>query len=134
MGALTDTLENKVLDHLLGGPDYVRPATVYITLVTANGSDSTAGTEVSGNAFARAAVTNNATNFPAAAAGLKSNGTAISFPTPTPAGWGTVVGVEVWDAASAGTRIAYGALTASKTINAGDPVSFPIGDLDLTLD
>ena len=26
----SDFLENKVLDHVLGGPDYARPATVYV--------------------------------------------------------------------------------------------------------
>ena len=130
----TDALENAILDHVLGGGDYTREATIYVALVTANGSDSAPGTEVSGNAYARVAATNNSTNFPAASGGAKSNGTAISFPTPTPSGWGTVVGVELWSASSGGTRIAWGALTSSKTINAGDPVSFPIGDLDFTLD
>ena len=69
MAGFTDTLENKILDHVLGGGDYTREATVYITLVTANGTDSAAGTEVSGNAYARVAVTNNATNFRAASGG-----------------------------------------------------------------
>lgn len=41
--------------------------------------------------------------------------------------------VEVWDSAGTPLRIAGKALTTSKTINNGDPVSFPIGNLDFDL-
>ena len=79
MAGKSDYLENKVLDHVLGGGDYTRPATVYIGLYTATPSDSGGGTEVAGNGYDRADVTNNATNFPASSGGAKSNGTAITF-------------------------------------------------------
>lgn len=130
----SDYLENKMLDHELGGPDYVRPATVYVGLFTAAPGDAGGGTEVNGNAYARVAVTNNATNFPAAAAGAKSNGVALNFPTPTPAGWGLIVAVGIFDAASAGNLLKWGDLAANKNVNAGDPVSFPVGELDFTRD
>lgn len=130
----SDYLENKLLDHVLGGPDYTRPATVYVALFTVAPTDAGGGTEVTSNAYARVAVTNNATNFPAASGGAKSNGTVISFPTPTPGGWGTVVAVGIYDASSGGNLLKWGDLAAAKAINAGDPVSFPIGDLDFTHD
>jgi len=137
----SDYLELKLLDGVLGGPDFVRPGTVYIALYTAAPSDSGGGTEVSTGVwtnYARVAVTNNATNFPAASGtspALKSNGVAISFGTAAITGGPPVVThVAIMDAASGGNQLKWGVLTSSKTINNGDPVSFPIGDLDVTHD
>lgn len=127
-------LENEVLDHVLGGADYTRPATVYVALHTADPGETGATGEVSGNAYARVAVTNNVTNWPAASNGAKSNGTAINFPTPTPSGWGTVTHWSIWDAVSGGNCLFVGALSASKTINADDGVSFGAGTLTISAD
>jgi hypothetical protein len=131
-GSFSDYLENKVLDHVLGGGDYTRPGTVYVALYTAAPSDSGGGTEVSGGGYARVAVTNNTTNFPAASGGAKSNGTVIQFPTAT-ASWGTVVAVGIFDAASAGNLLAWADLTTSKTVGSGDTASFAVGGLSITL-
>lgn len=126
-------LENALLDHMLGGPDYTRPATVYFALYTTGPTDAGGGTEVSGGNYSRVAVTNNATNFPAASGGSKSNGTAIIFPTPS-GSWGTVTHWGVFDASSGGNLLRYGALTVTKTVDPGDQVSFPPGDLVCTED
>jgi hypothetical protein len=114
----SDYMENKALDGRYGGPDFVRPATVYVGLFTATPSDAGGGTEVSGGAYARVAVTNNSTNFPAAASGSKSNGTAITFPTLT-ANAGTAVAFGTFDASTAGNLMDWGALLgAEKTFTA----------------
>lgn len=126
-------LEDLILDHVLGGGDYARPASVYIALFTAAPTDAGGGTEVSGGSYARAAVTNNATNFPAAAAGVKSNGVAIVFAQAS-ASWGNVVAFGVFDALSAGNLLFWGTLTAAKTVQNGDTPSFPIGSLSFTED
>lgn len=135
MGSFGDYLENKVLDHVFGAAVYTAPATVYVALYTVIPTDANAsGTEVTGGSYARVAVTNNATNWPAASGGAKSNGTAVTFPAPT-AAWGTVVGFAIYDAATVGNQLAWGALTVNKTVNNGDAApSFAIGDIDLTLD
>jgi hypothetical protein len=129
----SDYLENEILDHVLGGSDYTRPATVYVAIYTATPNDAGGGTEASGGSYARAAVTNNATNWPAASGGAKSNGTAITFPTPT-AGWGTVTSFGIFDASTGGNLLYYGNLSANKTIDISDTVSFAIGALDITED
>ena len=126
-------LELEILDHILGGGDYTRPATVYISLHTADPGD-TGASETSGTDYARASVTNNATNFPAASAGAKTTGAAINFATPGSGGWGTVSHFGIWDASSGGNFLFGGALAVAKTINQGDPVSFPAGDIDITAD
>lgn len=128
----SDFLELEVLDHVFGAASYSAPGTTYIALYTAAPSDSGGGTEVTGGSYARVAVTNNATNWPAASAGAKANGTVFDFGTAS-ANWGTVVAMAILDASSGGNFLAWGDLTASKTINNGDSATFPVGDLDITL-
>ena len=132
-GSFSNFLELELLDHVFGNAAYSAPATLYVALFTATPSDSGGGTEVSGGSYARKDVTNNATNFPAAAAGAKANGTAITFVTAT-ASWGVVTQFGIFDAVTAGNLLAWGDLTASKTVDSGDTVSFAVGDLDITLD
>lgn len=132
-GSKSDFLENKLLDHVLGGVDYVRPATVFIALYTVAPSDAGGGTEVTGGSYARAAVTNNATNFPAAAGGAKANGTEITFVQAT-ANWGTVVAASIFDAVSGGNLLYHGTLTVNKAIDSGDTAKFPASSINITED
>lgn len=131
-GSFSDFLENELLDHVFGAAAYTAPGTLHIALFTAAPTDAGGGTEVTGGSYARAAVTNNATNFPAASGGAKSNGTAITFATAT-ASWGTVVAMGIFDASSGGNLLAWADLTANKTVDNGDTASFAVNDLDITL-
>lgn len=133
MSALSDYLENKLLDHVLGGTSFNDPSTLYIELYTAAPSDTGGGTPVSGGSYARASVTNNTTNFPNATNGSKSNGTEISFPTAT-ADWGTVVAIGIFDQASGGNLLFHGALSSSRNILNGDTPRFAPGVLTFSLD
>lgn len=136
MGSFSDFLENEVLDHVFGGSAYTAPTTLYFALCTVTVTDSMTGstiTEPVGNGYARVAVTANATNFPAAAAGAIANGTAITGWTASGGSWGTITDVAICDAATLGNMIGYAALTASKTVGDGDSFEFAIGDLDITL-
>jgi hypothetical protein len=85
----SNVLENLLLDEVLGGVNYSPATNVSIALYTVSPGDPGGGTEVTGGAYARVTQANNLTNWPAAAAGSKSNGVAITFPTAT-ASWGTV--------------------------------------------
>ena len=133
---MSNYLEDKVQDHVLGGGDYTRPGTVYVALCTTAPTDASTGStivEPSGGSYARVAVTNNATNFPASSGGAKSNGTAITFPTAT-GSWGTVTHFAIVDASSNGNVLWWGSLGSSKTIDTGDTASFATGQLSTTLD
>lgn len=133
MAELSNYLEDELLDHVLGGGDYTAPATLYLALATATVNDATTGTtitEPSGNNYGRDTVTNNATNFPAASAGSKSNGVEFTFPTPS-GSWGTITDMAYADAATVGNLLAYTVLNASKVINNGNTVRFAIGALTL---
>lgn len=134
MSASND-LENKILDHVLGGGDYSRLSTVYIALYTSDpGEGGSANTnEATGTSYARVSVTNNNTNFPAASSGVKTNGTDFEFPTPGSGGWGTVTHwAIVATSSSTGAILFSGALTVSKAINEGDEVVIPAGSLTIT--
>lgn len=113
-GSRSDYLEGKQSDEVLGGVAFAAPATVYVALFTAVSADGGTFTEVSGNAYARVALTNNQTNWPALAAGLKSNGVAATFPQATPAGWGEVRGWGIYDASSAGNQLYWGLLVGAE--------------------
>jgi hypothetical protein len=123
---LTDTAENLMLDWILGTGTPTRPSgTFKCRLMTANGTDTVAGTEVVGGTYTSQTVT-----FNAAASGATANVGALTF-TLMPAV--TVTAVEIWDGAGTPVRLWYGTLTAPKTTNAGDTFTIPAGDLDLTL-
>jgi hypothetical protein len=67
------------------------------------------GAAIAAAGYARLAVANNATSFPAAAGGLKSNGTDWLFPEAT-SDWGDIGGAALYDAATAGWQIIAGFL------------------------
>ena len=128
MAEFTDFMENKIIDHMLRAQAYTPPATVYVALFTSAPSDAGGGTEVSGGAYARQAVT-----LDAAAGGASSNSAAITFPQAT-ADWGTVTHLALMDALTGGNMLMHSPLDASKTVNNGDTFKFEAGDLDVTVD
>jgi hypothetical protein len=144
MAAMSDYLENKLIDQIFRAQAYTFPGTLYVALLTAAPTDAGGGTEVSGNAYARVAVTNSLANWAGtqgAGTTVASSGTTattsnngvITFPTPTGT-WGTVAAFGIYDASTAGNLLFYGTLTTSKTINTGDTVTFPAASLSIQLD
>jgi len=132
-GSFTDFLENELLDHVFGNAAYQPSGTLHVGLSTTTISDDGTGdTEPVGNNYARASVTNNATNWPAAAAGAKANGTDITF-NQASGSWGTITYFAIYDHPTGGNMLGYGDLTTSKTIVNGDTPKFSTGDLDITL-
>ena len=125
--SFTNDLETRVLQWALTNGSPARPTAWYIGLFTAAPGEAGGGTEVSGNAYIRKAVTFTVSGNTA------SNNAAIEWPTAT-GSWGTVTHVAVFDAETTGNMLAYATLTASKTISTGDVLRIPSGDLDVTLD
>ncbi len=117
-GFVNDATANAMLDAAISG-------TVYLGLYV--GDPEGAGTEVSGNNYARAAVT-----FAAAASRAKASDADATFPTPS-GSWGTVDYLAVFEADTGGTPILGGPATASKTIGSGDTVKASAGNLVLSI-
>jgi hypothetical protein len=145
MGAKSNYLENKLIDHIFRGQAYTPPATLHVALLTSAPNDAGGGTEVTGGSYARVAVTASLANFAgtqsagstvasSGTGGTTSNNGAITFPAPT-ANWGSVTHWGIYDAASGGNLLYYAALTTAKTINNGDAApSFAAGALTVQED
>lgn len=122
---LPNIIENQLLDALVGTAAYSVTTPIKLALVTANGDDASAGTEVTGGSYARQTIA-----FDAAASGSIDNNASISF-TGMPSC--TVVGIEIYDSAGSPKRLAYGALTSSRAVTSGDTVQFASGAITLSL-
>lgn len=142
MSAMSDYLENKLVDHLFRAQTFSAPANLYVGLLTAAPSDAGGGTEVSGNNYSRVTVANSLANWAgtqsagstaasSGTGGQTSNNGSITFPTPS-GNWGTVSHFGIYDAASGGNLLFWGSLTIAKTINQNDTVSFAAGSLTVT--
>lgn len=131
MAAISNYLENKLLDHVLRNTAYTAPSTVYVALFTSSASlaELEAGTltnEVTGGSYSRKTV-----SFEAAANGATQNVGDISFSNMPDV---TVGFAAVMDAATAGNVLFKGALNQAKTLDAGDTFTIAAGNLDITLD
>ena len=129
MAALSDYAEKLLLDFLMTTGTATRPTNWYVALYTAAPSDAGGGTEVSGAGYARQAVAFNAAATPG---GTTSNTADVSF-TATGGNYGTVTHLGIFDASSSGNLLWHGALTANKTVEDGDTITFTAGNIDLTM-
>ena len=125
--SFSNTYETTVLQWTFTNGAVTRPTAWYIGLFTAAPGEAGGGTEVSGGGYVRKAVTFSVSG------NLATNSAAVEFDVAT-ATWGTITHVAVFDAVTGGNQIAYAALTASKTIDTGDGLRVPAGDLDIALD
>lgn len=126
MANLVSVEANALLGASSGQAAYVNPtAPIKVALVTTTGTASAPGTEVTGGSYARQTIT-----FAAPSGGAISSNVALTY-TAMPAC--TVTGVDEWDSAGTPIRRWFGALSASKTVNAGDTFSIASGSYTKTL-
>lgn len=119
---LSNAGENKLLTL------FKDSGTLYVGLFTVAPGEDGGGTEVSGAGYARQKV-----SFGTPAGGSMSNSAALEFPTAS-ANWGTAQAWALFDAASGGTMLWYGAVTEPKELFAGDIYRVDAGNLVLTMD
>lgn len=120
MANLVTVEADAILDATSGESAYTAPTTpIKVALNTAVGSATAAGTEVTGGSYARQTIT-----FSAAASGSITSNVTLTY-TSMPAC--TVTSIDEWDSAATPVRRWWGALTASKTVNAGDTFSIASG-------
>lgn len=127
MAAISVYLSNIILNEVLRGVDYTPPASAYLALYTDDPTANDIGTEVSGGGYARQIVT-----FSNASGGQIVNDVDIVFPQAT-ASWGTITHIGIRDASTGGNLLFYGPLDISKTIDSGDQLKIPAGELTITL-
>jgi hypothetical protein len=123
-GGWSAALANAALDHFFGGPDWTPAATLWFGLGTSVG-------EIAGSGYARVAIANNLTSFPAASGGQKATAVDVSFGPATAADWVTATRFRIYDASTAGTllleqdldsALVSPALAETATLDAGQVV------------
>ena len=131
-----------VAQHLLGGlvgDDRVAgaPATFYValssTMPTMTGGVISGVTEPAAGGYARVAVANTSANWTATGRSV-SNTADISFPEVTAAYAASPAYYVVYDAATAGTALFWGALTAPVSPTTGDTPILVAGTVTLTVE
>lgn len=129
MGAATDSFEADIINYFLRNQVVTQPTTIYLALSsTVPIEDGSNFTELSGNGYARVAIT-----LGAPSAGVTSNTAAVTFGPATGSNWTTVVAVGVFFASSGGTAKLFKQVS-SKTVNVGNSLTWGIGDLAFTVD
>ena len=127
MAAMSNYLENALINATLRNTTYTSPSVVYAGLFTSDPTDAGSGTEVSGGSYARKSAT-----FGAPSDGVSTISSAIEFDQAT-GSWGTVTHFGIYDASTSGNLLYHGALTASKAIDTGDVFKFATSALTVTL-
>ena len=126
MSSFSDYLENAVLNYVFRNTGTPTSTNVYLALYTATPSDTGGGTEVTGSGYAR-----QLTAFDASSGGAITNTAAESF-TASGGSFGTVTAIGIFDALTGGNLLAWDGIT-SATVADGDTLTFPIGDVDISL-
>jgi len=150
MAAMSNYLENKLIDQIFRAQAYTFPSTLYIALFTSATTltDAGGGTEVSttGTNYARYSLacslsawagTSVSTGGLASAGtdGTTSNANTITFNAPGSTAWGTIQYFAIYDASTGGNMLIYGQLTTNKTVNANDAApAFAANALSITID
>jgi len=119
---ISNWLSAQFLNSALRGAAFTPPSTVYIALYTSDPTAADTGTEVSGGAYARQAITFAAPSLEAGKQTVK-NAADVEFPVAT-ADWGLVTHIGLRTAAMGGNLMWFKALDNPRTIQSGDRPKF----------
>lgn len=131
MSSFSDYTENLVLNYVFTTNSVTRPTAWFVGLFTAAPSDTGGGTEVSGNGYARKAT--GTLSVSGTSPTNCTNSAAIEFAAASGGNWGTITHIAIFSASTAGNMLGWAQLTTARTINNGDVLRIPAGDLDITL-
>lgn len=123
--SIANFLETKLVDLVFNATSYAGQSTVYVKLHTGDpGEDCTAN---AAGETTRQAATFGAASGPTVTSDADITWTGVSTSE-------TYSHASLWDDATAGNPLWYGALTTPKAVNAGDTFTIPTGDLTVSLD
>lgn len=122
-------LETAVLEHFIGGSATSSPSNVYLAILSAASTDSV--TEIAGSNYSATDANGSVSSgsrpeivFGTASSGQIQGPTSdIEYNNSSGTGF-TVTGFGVYDAATSGNLLYWGALSSSKTIANGDTIRF----------
>lgn len=141
MGAMSNYLEQRMINATLRGDNFTAPSVVNLNLAlfTANPTD----TNITANEVGEVWYSRKATGSWISPAldgegrTITSNAASVTFDAVTnadPAHTITITHVGIYDASIAGNLLYHEALTTPKTLEVGDVISFAVGALVLRLD
>ena len=123
---MTDYLQNAVANATLRNTAYTSPANVYASLYSVAPTESTAGTEITGNGYSRQSVT-----FSAPSLGTADSNVAVTF-TCSGNNWPVVTAFGITDASTSGNILYYSGISG-RTVQVGDSVVFASGDITIQI-
>ena len=131
MGAFSNYMEEKIVEHFLRNNAITPPSTVYVALFESDPGEATGGSETSFTGYARQSSSWTALD----ANGQTKNSAALTFPANGNASASvTITHIALYDAASAGNKLMYAQLSAPKTLSPGDVLSFAANAIVFGLD
>lgn len=117
-----------MLDRVYGANGANYPTNWYLGYGTGTPTDTSPGTEVSGNGYSRVVIANNVTSFPATTTQIKTNGSDLAFPIAS-AQQGQITTVVFWDAPSGGNPWLWFPLTSSMLVATNKGLVIPASAL-----
>lgn len=123
---ITDYASARHLNQDFNGAAYTPPATWYVGF-------RQSGTELTGNGYARTALTANATNFPTTSTNIISNGVEFTSTTASGGDWIQADEVGLWDAPTGGNLRYWDLLDAPFTLAEGRFRTFAAGALQIRM-
>lgn len=131
MGAFSNYMEEKIVEHFLRNNAITPPTTVYVALFESDPGEGTGGTETAFTGYARQSSAWTATD----GSGQTKNSAAITFPANGNASASvTITHVALFDASTAGNRLLYAQMNAPKTLSVSDVLAFASNALVFGLD
>jgi hypothetical protein len=131
-------VDNALLQLLFNNTAFTALSNVYLALSTTTPSQTKGSTtpywnftEPSGNGYARVTIAATTANFPAPTTGSTYNNISVSFPQAT-GSQGTVTYFGLFDAATGGNLLGYGALNTPQTIVSGNVLTFAVNQLTMS--
>lgn len=122
--SISNYLEDQLLDAVANADAY-SAAGVFVKLHTGDPGEA-------GTSNAAGETTRKSASFAAASGGSVATDADLTWTNVSTTE--TISHISLWDASSAGNCLWVGALSASKSVAAGDTLSIPSGSLTLTLD
>lgn len=132
MSEASDYVENQILNCYLNQTNITAPTAIYVGLHTADPTDAGSGAEVSGNGYARVAITDKFGTASGTGGSVSSNADITGF-TASGGNWGSVTHIGIYDASTSGNLLFHTALDSSATVNDGDSFQISSGNLTVTV-
>ena len=131
MSEASDYVENQILDCYLNQGNITAPTAIYLGLHSSDPTDDDGG-EISGNGYARVAITDKFDAASGTGGSLSSNADITGF-TASGGDWATVTHVGIHTASTAGELLFHTPLASSVTVANGDSFQISSGNLTVTV-